>query len=65
MKRFALAVALTGIISATALAGNVPTGDFVSPPPPPQAATASRTSSTLVENVVVNLIITITTLIGR
>lgn len=62
MKRFAMAVALTGIISATALAGNVPTGDFVSSPPPPPTAS---TSSTLVDKVVVNLILTITTLIGR
>ena len=30
MKRFAMAVALKGLMSVTALAGNVPTNDVVS-----------------------------------
>ena len=38
MKRFLIAVALTGVISANTLAGNVPTGDFVPPPPSPPAS---------------------------
>lgn len=35
MKRFVMAVALTGMFSVTTLAGNIPTGDFVQQPPPP------------------------------
>ena len=35
MKRFLMAVALSGIVAVTTLAGNVPTSDFVQPPPPP------------------------------
>ena len=35
MKRFVMAVVLTGIVAATTMAGNVPTSDFVQPPPPP------------------------------
>lgn len=39
MNRFVLAVALTGLISATTLAGNIPTND--SPSPSTQPATES------------------------
>ena len=35
MKRFLLAVVLTGLVSVSTLAGNIPTGDAVPPPPPP------------------------------
>jgi len=35
MKRFALAVALTCALSATALAGSIPTSDVVAPQPDP------------------------------
>ena len=35
MKRFVMAVVLTGIVAVTAVAGNIPTSDFVQPPPPP------------------------------
>jgi len=58
MKRFAIAAALTGLISVTTLAGNIPTGDFVPPPPPPSQ---SATTSTALANVV----FTIITLIAR
>lgn len=58
MKRFVMAVALTGVFSLTTLAGNVPTNDFVAPPSPPASTSSTNT-------VVVNLILTITTLIGR
>lgn len=61
MKRFVMAVVLTGVISLTAQAGNVPTNAIVSPVPPPPPATASP----VVNTIVVNLILTITTLIGR
>ena len=40
MKRFLMAVALTGIVSVTTLAGNIPTSDFVQPPPPPPLLTS-------------------------
>ena len=39
MKRFVMAVVLTGIVSVTTLAGNIPTSDFVQPPPPPPLLT--------------------------
>lgn len=58
MKRFVLAIALTGLLSVTVLAGNIPTNGAVETPPP---TTTSSTSSTLVTNVV----LTIITLIGR
>lgn len=63
MKRFVLAVALTGLISVPVLAGNIPTNGVVETPPPPTTTTAqSATSSTLLTNVVLTII---TTLIGR
>lgn len=57
MKRFVLAVALTGLMSVTVLAGDIPINGVVAPPPPPPATT----SSTLLTNVV----LTIVTMIGR
>ena len=50
MKRFVLAVALTGLLSVTTLAGNIPTNDVVSPPPPPptMSSTTSTSSTSLV-----------------
>ena len=62
MKRFAMAVALTGLLSVTALAGNIPTGDVVSPPAPP--ATTSATSSTS-NTLLAQVVLTVITLIGR
>src|SRR5690349_4627713 len=59
IKRFALAVALTGVMSVTALAGNIP--DFVSPPPATTTSATSSTSNTLLAQVVLAVI----TLIGR
>jgi len=35
MRRVVLAVALACVLSGTALAGIVPTSDYVPPPPPP------------------------------
>ena len=63
MKRFVMAVALSGLISVTALAGNIPTGDFVSPPPLP-ATTTSSTSSTS-STWLTEVVFTIITVIGR
>jgi len=56
MKRFVLAVALTGLMSVTVLAGEIPTNGAAAPTPPP-----TTTSSTLLTNVV----LTIINLIGR
>jgi hypothetical protein len=35
MRRFLMAVALAGVLPVAAIAGDIPSGDFVSPPPPP------------------------------
>ena len=56
MKRFVLAVALTGLMSVTVLAGEIPTNGAPLATPPP-----TTTSSALLTNVV----LTIITLIGR
>lgn len=55
MKRFVLAIALTGLMSMTVLAGNIPTNDVAAPQPPP-----TTTSTTLA-----NVMLTIITLMGR
>jgi len=47
MKRFVLVIALTGLMSVTALAGEIPTnGAVATPTPTPQTSTATTTSST-------------------
>ena len=47
MKRFVLAIALTGLMSATVLAGDLPTnGAAATPTPTPQTSTATTTPST-------------------
>ena len=47
MKRFVLVIALTGLMSATALAGEIPTnGAAATPTPTPQTSTTATTSST-------------------
>lgn len=62
MKSVVLAVALTGVMSVTALAGHIPTSDAVAPtPPPPPSQSDTSTSSTALTNVV----LTIITLINR
>ena len=55
MKRFVLAIALTGIMSMTVLAGEVPINGAPAPPAP------TTTSSATLANVVLMII----TLIGR
>lgn len=54
MKRFLLAVVLTGLVSVSTLAGNIPTGDAIPPPPPPPSSSA--TGSILLTNVVLTVI---------
>jgi hypothetical protein len=76
MKRFVLAIALTGLISMTVLAGEVPINGVAATPPPASTTVLAgevptngvgatppptTTSSTLLTNVV----LTIITLIGR
>lgn len=61
MKRFVLAIALTGLLSVPVLAGEVPTNGAPAVPPPPTMTAQSATVSTALANVV----FTIFTLIGR
>ena len=57
MKRFLLAMALTGLISVTALAGDIPTNGAPAPAPPP--ATTSSTTSTSSSTLLVTVILTV------
>lgn len=59
MKRFAMAVALAGLMSVTALAGEIPTNGVMTTTPPPTSA-STNSSVTLA-----NALLTIITLIGR
>jgi hypothetical protein len=44
MKRLALALILTCVLSASALAGDIPTAGVASPPPPPPAPQSTSSS---------------------
>jgi hypothetical protein len=57
MKRFVLAMALTGLMSVTALAGDIPTNGAPAPAPPP--ATTSSTTSTSSSTLLVTVILTV------
>jgi hypothetical protein len=64
MKRFVLAVALTGLMSITVLAGEVPiNGAAATPTPTPTTATTNTNTST--STVIANVVLMIITLIGR
>ncbi len=41
MKRFVLAIALTGLMSITVLAGDIPTNDAPAPVPPPPTTSSN------------------------
>ena len=62
MKRFVLAIALTGLMSMTVLAGDIPTNGAPAPAPPQPTTTAQSAS---VSTVLTNVVLTIFTLIGR
>ena len=62
MKRFVLAIALSGLLSVTVLAGEVPINGAPAPAPPQPTTTALSAS---VSTVLTNVVLTIFTLIGR
>ena len=55
MKRFVLAIALTGLMSVPVLAGDIPINGAPAPAPPP-ATTSSTTSSTLIVTVILTVL---------
>lgn len=57
MKRFALALILTCVLSVSALAGDIPTAGVAStPPPPPTTQSASSSVATTIFLTVLSLI---------
>jgi hypothetical protein len=57
MKRFVLAMALTGLLSMPVLAGDIPINGAPAPAPPP--ATTSSTTSTSSSTLLVTVILTV------
>ena len=58
MKRFVLAIALTGLMSVTALAGEIPINGAPAPAPPAPTTTSSTasTSSTVLVTVILTVL---------
>ena len=56
MKRFVLAIALTGLMSVTVLAGEIPINGAAAPPPPPTTSSTASTSSTLLVTVILTVL---------
>jgi hypothetical protein len=57
MKRFVLAIALTGLISMTVLAGEVPINGAAAPAPTPTTTSSTtNTSSTLLVTVILTVL---------
>jgi hypothetical protein len=57
MKRFVLAFALTGLMSVTVLAGDVPINGAPAPAPPPTTTTSTAsTSSTVLVTVILTVL---------
>ena len=58
MKRFVLAIALTGLMSMTVLAGDIQTNGAPAPAPPAPTTTSSTasTSSTLLVTVILTVL---------
>ena len=57
MKRFVLVIALTGLMSVTALAGEIPINGAPAPAPPAPTTTSSTASTS--STVLVTLILTV------
>ena len=51
MKRLLAVLAISFVISVSATAGEIPSGDFVAPPPPPNRASSSQTQASTVSEV--------------
>lgn len=58
MKRFVLAIALTGLLSMPVLAGDIPINGAPAPAPPPAttSSTTSASSSTLLVTVILTVL---------
>ena len=57
MRRFVLAFALTGLMSVTVLAGDVPINGAPAPAPPPTTTTSTAsTSSTVLVTVILTVL---------
>jgi hypothetical protein len=58
MKRFVLAIALTGLLSMPVLAGDIPINGAPAPAPPPATtlSTTSTSSSTLLVTVILTVL---------
>jgi hypothetical protein len=56
MKRFVLAIALTGLMSVTVLAGDVPINGAPAAPPPPTTSSTASTSSTVLVTVILTVL---------
>jgi hypothetical protein len=56
MKRFVLVIALTGLMSVTALAGEIPTNGAAAPTPPPTTSSTASTSSTVLVTVILTVL---------
>jgi len=65
MKRFVLAIALTGLVSVPVLAGNIPTNGAPAPEPTPTTATTTTAQSATASTTLANVVLMIITLIGR
>ena len=56
MKRFVLAIALTGLMSMTVLAGDIPTNGAPAPAPPASTTSSASTSSTVLVTVILTVL---------
>ena len=65
MKRFVLAIALTGLVSVPVLAGNIPTNGAPAPEPEPTPTTTTTAQSATASTTLANVVLMIITLIGR
>ena len=59
MKRFVLAIALTGLMSMTVLAGDIPTNGAPAPAPAPPAPTTTSSTTSTSSTLLVTVILTV------